>query len=191
MRGVNDVVQKTHCQLNHAFQLVPGDAAAGSGFHASGIVKAGQVDRTEVTGFKRQQRLFAAGIGAFDLALGGRRVVTVDPIQEHNARIARKPGPADQQIKHIPRTQPAVLGTRVRRNQRVILIALHRFHERFCYPYRKIEIIEFAIFFFCTDKFQNVRVINAQNAHVGPAPCAPLLDLFRSRVENAHERHRA
>jgi hypothetical protein len=52
----------------------------------------GKIDGAQVAGFHGQQRLFAAGIGAFNLTQRGRWVVAVHAIEENDPRIAVFPG---------------------------------------------------------------------------------------------------
>ncbi len=41
---------------------------------------------------------------------------------------------------------------------------------------------------FQRDKIQNVGMVNAQDAHIGPSPGAALLDDIGRQIEQAHER---
>ena len=81
-RGVDDVVQEAHGQMHHLLQAVPVDTGRGGIFVmlVAGHKEAGQIDGAQVAGLVGQQGLFAAGVGGFDLALGGRGVVAVDAV---------------------------------------------------------------------------------------------------------------
>ena len=71
-----------------------------------------------------------------------------------------------------------------------MLVVFNGTHEHFGQTHGKIEVIELAFFFLGADKFKDIGVIYAQNAHVGAAPGSTLLYLLCGRVENTQERHR-
>ena len=188
-RGVNDVVQKTHGKMHHAPELRPVDAVAGrvGVVVMAGQIEAGKIDGAQIAGLKGQQGLLAAGVGGFDLALVRSGIVTVDAVQEDDARIAGLPGFFDQQVKDVAGAQAVHHLAGVGRAQIVVLVLFHGLHEGFGQAHGKIEVVEFALFFLGSDKIENVRMVHAQDAHVGAAPGAPLLDLLRGGIENAQE----
>ena len=71
--------------------------------------KAGKVQRAEVAGFIGQQGLFAAGVGAFDLALRRSGVVAVDAVKEDDAGIAALPRLVHQQVEHFAGVEAPLL----------------------------------------------------------------------------------
>ncbi len=151
----------------------------------------GQIDGAQVAGFIRKKRLLPARIGGFDLALRGSGIVAVDAIQEDNAGVAAGPRLVCQQVKNFAGVEAALGLPGDGIDQRVILTGVRRLHEGFGQPHGKIEIVEFPFFFLGLDEIQNVRMINAQNAHVRAAPRAALLDLLCGGVEDAQEGNRA
>ena len=94
---VDDVVQKMHGGAHRLFQPVPIDAAI--------LLHFIKIDRSEVAGLIGQQRLLSAGIGGFDLPLGGHHIVPIEPVEKNDARLAVLPGGGDDFIKHRPGVQ--------------------------------------------------------------------------------------
>jgi hypothetical protein len=106
---VDGVVQKAHGGPDGLFEGVKVDEKSLS----CSDHELGQVDGSQVTGFHGQQRLFAARVGAFDLAQFGRGVVTVDAVKKNDARIPVFPGLLNQgpiDLPGIERPRPAVPG---------------------------------------------------------------------------------
>ena len=91
---IDGVVQKPYGQGDKVFESFEIDLRSFAVFRH----EFGQVDGTQVAGFQRQQRLFAAGIGAFDFPEFRRRVVAVNPIQEDNAGVTVFPGLLHQRL---------------------------------------------------------------------------------------------
>ena len=154
------------------------------------IVERGQVHRAEVAGLVGEQRLFAARIGRFDGPKGRGGVVPVDAVDKDDARIAGFPGLAHKQREHLAGVLLAGHGPVPGIDQGVVLAFFHGLHEAFGQGHGDVEIGQLVFAFLAGDEFQNVRVVHAQDAHVGPAPGAALFDLLGGGIENAHERHR-
>ncbi len=77
------------------------------------------------------------------------------------------------------------LGARV--DDVVFPIRLDRLHKRFGQAYADVKVGDFAQVAFALDEFDNIRVIHAQYAHVGTAPCTALLYRLCCGVEHLHE----
>ncbi len=90
---VDDVVQEAHGRLDDAPQAAVVDVAV--------VAHAGQVDRAQVARLVGQQRLLAAGVGAFDRAELGRGVVLVDAVDEDDAGVAVLPGQRDHRVEDL------------------------------------------------------------------------------------------
>ena len=193
MRGVHHVVEEADGQRDGPFEPRPVDAPVGGvGFvEVPRHEEAGKVQRAEVAGFIGQQGLFAAGVGAFDLALRRSGVVAVDAVKEDDAGIAALPRLVHQQVEHFAGVEAPLLLAAGGVDEGVVPILFHGLHEGFGNAYGEVEVVEFAFLLFGPDEFEDVRVIDAQDAHVRAAPGAALLDLLGGGVEDAQEGHRA
>jgi hypothetical protein len=68
-----------------------------------------------------------------------------------------------------------------------IAIGLDGLHERLGNSHGDVEVVQLGIGGLAKDKLHDIRVVDPQDRHIGAAPGAALLDLFRGRVENLHE----
>ena len=150
----------------------------------------GQVDRAEVARLVRQQRLLTARVRRLDLAELRRRVVAVDAVDEDDAGVAGRPRHLDDEVVDLASVELArdLLGSRV--DQVVGGAGLHGLHELLGERHRDVEVGEVAVGL-ALDEVEDVRVVDAQNAHVGAAARAALLDRLGRLVEHAHERDRS
>jgi len=57
----------------------------------------------------------------------------------------------------------------------IISIVLDRLHEAVCYGDRDVEVVESRIVVLGSDEVKDIRMINAENAHVRTSPGASLL----------------
>ena len=192
-RSVDDIVQKPYRQVHHALELGPVNALAGRVdiCIVAGHIKTRKIDRPQIAGLVGQQGLLAAGVGGLYLALVGGGIVAVDAVEKHNTRIARLPGFFDQQLKNFARAQAVDHFARIGGHKVIVLVVFNGAHEHFCQAHGKIEVVKLPFFLFGADKFKNIGVVYAQNAHVGPAPRTALLYLLCGSVKNTQKRHRA
>ena len=72
-------------------------------------------------------------------------------------------------------------------DERVALASLERPHEACRDADRQVEIAHLRRVFLECDEVQNIRMVDAENAHIGSAPCPALLNDIRGQVEDAHE----
>ena len=181
--GVNDVVQKVDGFLDGDGQLIPVHRA--SVFVAAQHVR--QVDGAQVAAFIGQQGLLAAGVGGFDFSLGGHHVVPVEPIEENDARFPVAPGGINDFVEYLFGVQlPRYLaGGGI--HQIIGGIGLGRLHEFFRNADRDVEIGNIRVVRLTVDKLKDVGMVNAQNAHVGAAAGAALLDRLGGHVEHPHK----
>ena len=191
-RGVDDIVEKAHGQMDGAAKALPVHAVVRRVLLRSvpRHMEAGEVDGPQIAGLERQQGLFAARIGGFDLALVRRGVVAIDAVKEHDAGIAGLPRLFHEQIKNLPRGQPPRGFARGRQAQVIVLAALHGLHEGFGQAHGKIEVVEFPFPFLGADEVHDIRMVHAEDAHIGAAPRAALLDLLGGGIEDAQEGNR-
>jgi hypothetical protein len=70
-------------------------------------------------------------------------------------------------------------------------VVLHRLHELVGDRYGDVEVGNLPSSALQVDELLNVRVINAQHAHVGPAPAAALGNLAKRLVIDAQKADRA
>ena len=131
--------------------------------------------------------MLAARVGRFDLAKFRRRVVAVQPVEEDYAGLTVLPREIDDEIEDLASILSPHLNAAPRITQRVVIARENGGHELLGEPHRDVEVVQYVLVFLGADELHDVRVVHAKNAHVGSAPCAPLLDGFRSRVEDAHE----
>src|SRR2546426_8517256 len=100
----------------------------------------------------RQQRLFAAGVGALDLSKLGRRIVSVDSIDENHARLTVSPGRLDDSIQNLTGVGLSDDFARSRIDQVVALSLLDLFHECIGDSDRYVEGVQLERILFCGDK---------------------------------------
>ena len=146
-----------------------------------------QVHGTEVAGFIGQERLFAAGVGGFDLADGRHDVVAVQAVDEDDARFAVAPGGVDDLAENFTGVETArhFFGAGV--DEVVFFILFGGGHEFFGESHGNIEVGNGFIFGFAVDKFQNIGMIHPKDAHIGAAAGAALFYRFGGGVEHLHK----
>jgi hypothetical protein len=146
-----------------------------------------KVDRAQVARLVREQRLLAARVRRLDLAQQRRGVIAVHAVDEDDAGVARGPRHLDDQIVDLSRVELAHRRPVTRVAQGVGVAVLDRAEELLRQRDRDVEVGEVAAFL-ALDELQDVRMVDAQDAHVG-APTGPaLLDGLSGLVEHAHER---
>jgi hypothetical protein len=69
-------------------------------------------------------------------------------------------------------------------------VVAHGLHELIGDADRDVEVGDLALFCLAGDELFDVRVVDAQHAHVGPAPAAALGDLAKGLVVDAQEADR-
>jgi len=117
-------------------------------------------------------------------------IAAVGGVQEQDARLAVVVRLAGDQVKEIAGAHrlPDLAVSRV--DQVKILVVLHRPHEGVGHTHRDIEVRDMALVGLAGNELSNVRVVDAQHGHVGPAPRATLRDLAESLVVHPQEAHR-
>jgi hypothetical protein len=120
-----------------------------------------------------------------------RRIVAVEAVQKDDARFAVFPGLRDDPVEDLPGVELARHLAVAGIEEVVIFVFFHRLHEGFGEPHGNVEVIELLVIRLAHDEIHDVRMIDAQNAHVRAAPRSALLDRFRRHVENAHEGNRS
>ena len=73
----------------------------------------------------------------------------------------------------------------------IILVVLNRLHKSLGDANGEVEVCDVCIVPFAVNKFQDIRVVDAQNPHIGPSSGAALLDGFCSHVKHAQKADRA
>jgi hypothetical protein len=116
------------------------------------------------------------------------RVVAVRFVDEEAARLAGAPRAVDHLVPHHLRVELTdhLLGGRV--DEVVARPGLHRLHEVVGHRDGDVEVRDLRQVFLTGDELHDVRVIDAQDAHVGAASGASLLHRVRGRVIELHER---
>jgi len=180
---VDDVVQEAHRGAHDAAEGAVVDVAVGH--------DPAEVDGAQVAALVGQQGLLAARVGALDLAQLRRGVVRIDAVDEDDAGVAVLPGQRDHAVENLAGLQGAhhVAGARV--DQRVVLVGVDGAHEGVGDGHRDVEVVEAVVVLLGPDEVEDVRVIDAHDAHVGAAPRAALLDGLGGGIEDVHEGERA
>ena len=150
-----------------------------------------QVDGAEVAALVGEQGLLAARVGALDLALGGDHVVSVQAVEEDDAGFAVGPGCLDDGVEDFLRVEGADCFAGFRVDQIVIAPAGSRLHEFLGQADGDVEVVDVVIVLLALDELHDVRMVDAQDAHVGAASGAALLDGFGGGVEDLHKTDRA
>src|SRR5579875_1391969 len=153
----------------------------------------GEVDRAEVARVVRVKRLLAAWVRAFDRAKAGHRIriAGVDAVDEDDTRVAVLPGVLHQHLEDGARVARPDDLARVRIDQLVLLAALNGAHERRGDRHRDVEVGARRHVGLAGDELLDVWVVDGEDAHIGAAPCAALLDRLGRGIEDFHERDRA
>jgi hypothetical protein len=71
--------------------------------------------------------------------------------------------------------------------QRKVAVVAHGLHERVGDGDRDVEVGDLALFRLALDELFDVRVVDAQHAHVGPAAAAALGNLAKGLVVDAQK----
>ena len=152
---------------------------------------AGQVNRSQVAGLKRQQGLLATRIGALDLSQLRIGVVVIDQVQEDQPGISGLPGHLHRQFKNLAGILPAGHRSGAGVDQVVFLIRLHPFHEVPGHADGDVEVIQVLAVFFGLDESPDIRMVNVENAHVGAPAGAALLDHVGGGVKGPDKANRS
>ena len=129
----DDIVQKMHTSPNDVSKFIEIQVAV--------FRHPGQIDGGQIAGFVGQQRLFAAGIGGFDLSDLRRGIVPVNAIEKDDPWLAVLPGGIDDLFKYLPRWQSLGPLSRAGINEIVLPVFLHSLHEFIGYCHRDVEVI--------------------------------------------------
>src|SRR5918995_367352 len=150
-------------------------------------VEALQVDRTQVARVIRRQVRFRARVRGLYRELW-RRVVVVDLVYKHDARLSVEPGPLDDLPEQVPGANSlhdlAVAGVL----ELEVGVTLDGLHELVGYGDGDIEVVDLVVVPLAVDELLDVWVVDPEDAHVRPAPGPALLDLVRRSVVYGHER---
>ena len=186
---LDDIVEEAHGQPYHALELGPVDARAALVIR---LREARDVDRTEVARVPRRQALLTARICRLDQRDVGRRIgrAPVDAIDEDHAGIAGPPRRAHDAVEHLARGQAGRPEAGARVDQVVFAARREGGHEGIGRGHRDVEVRDPAVEL-ALDELEDIRVIDAEDPHVGAAAAAPLLHRLRRRVEHAKKGHRA
>jgi hypothetical protein len=147
-------------------------------------------DRAEVAGLVREQRQLAARVGRLEAAELRRRVFAVHRVEEDHARVAAGPRALRDLVEQVARVDAAhelpVAGV----YEVEAPVRLHGTPEGVGRRHRQVEVGEPVRPDLRPHELHDVRMVDAQDAHVGAAPPAALLDDRGGGVEDADERDR-
>jgi len=116
-----------------------------------------------------------------------RRVVSVHAVQEHQAGVAVAPGVLHDLAEDVPGTALAGRLARPGVHQIVGLVTLDRLHEALGHGNADVEVLECRHVGLHVDERLDVRMVDAEDRHVGAAARPALLDGLRRCVVDAHE----
>ena len=151
-----------------------------------------EVDRAEVADVVRQQRLLAARIGGLVRPQVRHRIVVIRFVDEEDPRLAGPPGAVDDLVPNLARLELAGdLARSWDRCRSYIPSASTAAMNASVTATEMLKLVILRHVFLAGDELQDVRMVDAQNAHVGAAAGAALLDGLGGGVEQAHEGHRA
>ena len=135
--------------------------------------------------------LFAAGIGRPDGAEAGGRVGGVDPVDEDQAGVADGPGRFDDELEDLAGVLLAGGSAGVGVDDVVGGAGRERGHEGVGDGDGDVEVRDRGPVELHLDEFLDVGVVDAEDAHVGAAAGAALLDGFGGGVDDLEEGDRA
>ena len=131
-----------------------------------------------------------AGVGRLEIAELRRGVIAVGRVDEQHPGLAVVPGQVDDAVEHLAGAQGVdhLAGGGV--DQVVFQVVFDRGHEGVGDGHAEVEVGEPGLVLLGDDEVEDVRVVDAEHAHVGAAPLAALLDGLGGGVEHLHERQR-
>src|SRR5215204_5183509 len=117
-----------------------------------------------------------------------RRVVVVDLVYEHDARLAVEMRPLDD----LPEQVPGANGLHYRSVAGIgkleVGVRLDGLHELVGYGHGDVEVVDLVVVLLAGDELLYIGVVDPEDAHVRPAPRPALLDLVRRSIIYSHER---
>src|SRR5919112_3158851 len=180
---LDDIVQKADRRVYRLPQVVPVDV---SGILA---VEAFQVDAPQVARVIRRQMRLRAWVRRLYRELRCR-VVVVDLVYEHDARLAVEMRTLDD----LPEQVPGANGLHYRSVAGIgkleVGVRLDGLHELVGYGHGDVEVVDLVVVLLAGDELLYVGVVHPEDAHVRPTPGPALLDLVRRSVVDGHERDR-
>ena len=112
-------------------------------------------------------------------------------VDEEHTGFPGLPGAVDDLREYIPGVHRPDDITGARMDQVVVRALPLGAHERVRDRNRDVEVGDLGDVILARDEFQDIRMIDPQDTHVGPAPRATLLHDVRGCVVERHERHRS
>ena len=148
------------------------------------------VDRAEVADVVRQQRLLAAGICRHVLTDVRNRIEAVGFVDEEAAGLTGAPRAVDHLVPDCARVELSGHLAAAGIDQVVARSSPDGRHELVGDSDRDVEVRDLRQVFLAGDELHDVRMIDAQNSHVGAAARSTLLHRVGARVVQLHEAHR-
>ena len=169
-----------------AREAVPVEAVLGLG-----IEEVGQVDGAEVAGLVIVEGLLAAGVRGPDGAEAGGGVAGVDPVDEDEAGVADGPGRLDDELEDLAGVLAADGAAEVGVDEVVLGAGGEGGHEGVRDGDGDVEVRDGGAVELHLDELLDVGVVDAEDAHVGAAAGAALLDGLGRGVDDLEEGDRA
>src|SRR5205814_202142 len=149
------------------------------------------VDRAEVAHVVGKQRLLTTWICRLVPSNVRHRIVAVRFVDEKASRLARSPRAVDHLVPNRARVELTRHLAVAWIDEIVARPRLYGTHELVGDRDRNIEVRYLREVFLAGNEIHYVRVIDAQDTHIGPATRASLLHRVGRRIVELHERHRA
>ena len=118
-----------------------------------------------------------------------RGIVVVDAVDKDNAVFAVLVGHLDHELEDLFGLEPVDGLVRVGVDEVVFFVFRDLAHEIFGDGDGDVEIIDLLVVLLADDEIHDVRMVDAQDTHVGAAPGAALLDRLGGGVKDFHERN--
>lgn len=199
--GVDDVIQKAGGKAGVLAQFFPIHGMVGSAV-------LGEVDGAEAAVLVGSEPLLPAGVGGFELVKVRDGVGTVGGIQEEETGLAVVVRLLDDLLEEVAGAHGAVntegdalgfslfegaleaLAARIKQigeAQRPLAVFGNGGHESIGDADGNVEIGDLVLVGLAGDEILDIRVVDAQDGHVGTAACAALGDLTEGVVVDAQE----
>src|SRR5439155_1752669 len=150
-----------------------------------------EIHGPEIADVVREQRLLAARVRGLVAAELWYRVVVVGPIDEIHPRLTGLPRAVDDFAEHLAGVELPDRLAAAGMDQIVGRPLLQGPHEGIGDRHGDVEVRDLGEIVLAGDELEDVRVVDAQDAHVGPATRAALLHHVGGRIVQLHERHGA
>ena len=150
-----------------------------------------KIDGAQVAALVREKRLLTARVCAFNFSYCRCYIIPVQSVQENYARFSVFPCVIHYEVKDLFCAEMTYRLFGLRIDEVVVTVIFHCLHKCFGNAHADIEICYLLVIRLAIYKLQNVRMIDSEDSHIGPAPGTALLYSFCGRIENLHKAYRS